>query len=80
MRGINIYSIARCQAHKEGIKIMRKEFRDITGYRVSEGLNGFNVELMNFDDCSLTWTAYDMDFDYPTVSAARASARGQFIK
>ena len=80
MRGTNLYSIARSQAHKEGIKIVSKESRNICGYRICEGFNGYDVELMLFDDCDLFWTTYDMDFNYPTANAARASARGQFIK
>lgn len=80
MRGTNVYSIARNQAKKEGIKIIRKDFRDIIGYRVSEGFNGYGVELMLFDDCGLFWTAYDMDFGYNSLREARNSARNQLGK
>lgn len=79
MRGTNLYSIARSLAHKEGIKIVSKESRNIYGYRVSAGFEGCTVELMLFDDCDLFWTAYDMDSGYTSLRKARESARGQLL-
>lgn len=77
MRGTNLYSTARSEAKREGIKIINKGKYDISGYRVLEGHDGYTVELMLFDECDMFWTAYDMDFGYNSLSEARESARNQ---
>ena len=71
-------NFARRQARRDGVKIFDKI--SMNGYRVSEGYDGWDVELMWFDEIDMHWEQYDCDFNYPTATAARDSARSQLTR